>query len=449
MRRSGSLLVGAFCAVALVFGVAAATAASSRTFINDFERSGDETLANSWGTDPPATSVRTPSGAAAEYASGIPSSHGRWHVRMRPNEPCPKLQASLACQGSYTLWGKPGTTNATLPDGGYVTQVDIYLDVPWMTQGPDRFDTRYDWDSAINDQAGAFRRDFVFNVGTPQSPTETTTDPGYYANASTNAFRSGAFPENTCPSPADPPNGCRQPVKIRQSGWYTFVHYFHVVTIASSRYLAVDMLILRGNAVVAHWTIYDKDDVASFGGDAYGWFVIQEIPALAADCVALHRPGVIRSTRPASPCRFVQERGDDRCERNGASDEAERAELGRINRERSAALLPPLRLNTASSNAARKHSCDDRDRGDDGERGSDGSMPSDRLRAEGVSFFVNAENLGLADGATAGDALTTIHADLLDDVAATANILNPAFKEVGIGAVYLDGVMWLTEDFTG
>lgn len=449
MRRVAVLLVGALCVVALVFGVAAASAASSRTWINDFEKAGDDTPANSWFTDPPATSTRTPSGAVAEYASGIASSHGKWHVRMRPNEPCPKVQASFACQGPYTLWGKTGTVNPTFPDGGYVTQVDVYLDVPWMTQAPDRFDTRFDWDSAINDQAGGFRRDFVFNVGTPSSPTETATEPGYYANASTNAFRSGAFPQNPCPSPSTPPNTCRAPVKIRQSGWYTFVHFFHLVTIGSTRYLAVDMSILRGNAVVAHWTIYDQDDAASFGGDAYGWFVIQEISGLAADCVALHPPGKIRSTRQGSPCRFVKEKGEEPCDRNGDSDEAERDELDRINRERSAALLPPLTLNAASSTAARKHSCDDRDRGDDGDQGSDGSMPADRLRAEGVSFSLNAENLGLAEGATATDALDTIHSDLLYDLTSKANILNPAFTEVGIGAVYVDGVMWLTEDFTG
>jgi uncharacterized protein YkwD len=449
-RRYARILFGALCALALTFGVVGASAAASRTFVNDFEKAGDETPANSWYPNPPATNVRTPSGAAATYASGIQSSHGKWHVRMSPNDVCPKQQASVACSGSFTFWGKADTTNAVLPDGGYVTQIDVYLDVPWMTQDPTtRYDTRFEWDSAINDQFGGFRRDFVFNAGTPLTPGETASSPGYYVNASTNAFRPNAYPQNPCPSPSDAPNYCRTPVKITPSGWYTFRHFFHLVNIGGTSYLAVDMTILRGNAVVKTWTIYDKEDAAGFGGDAYGWFVINEITDLAADCVALHPPGMLRSTRPGSPCRFVREKGENPCERTAATDQAELEELDRINRERAALLLPPLTLNTASSNAARKHSCDDRERGDDGEQGSDGSSPSDRLHAEGVSFLVNAETLGLADGATASDALATIHSDLLDEVTSQANILNPAFKEVGIGVVYLDGVMWLTEDFTG
>ena len=115
----------------------------------------------------------------------------------------------------------------------------------------------------------------------------------------------------------------------------------------------------------------------------------------------------------------------------------------------SAAVSARKRRGPSRSNAARKHSCDDRERGDDGEQGSDGSMPSDRLHAEGVNFLVNGENMGLAEGATPGDALDAIHSDLLNEATATANILNPAFKQVGIGVVYINGVMWLTEDFTG
>ena len=66
-----------------------------------------------------------------------------------------------------------------------------------------------------------------------------------------------------------------------------------------------------------------------------------------------------------------------------------------------------------------------------------------------LPFLVSAENNGLADSETAGDALATINWDLLDSVISKANILNPAFTQVGIGAVYQDGEMYLTADFTG
>jgi len=275
--------------------------APSRTWTNDFENPGDDTPAGGWYPNFPATITRTPSGAAATYASGIQSASGSWHARLRPNDICPKVQASVACSGPYTFWGKSSSFNPVFPDGGYVTEIDIYLDVAWMADLPaTRYDTRFDWSSSIDNQLGGFRRDFVFNAGTPPDAMETASSPGYYVNASTNAFRSGAFPENTCPSPGTsmPPNYCRTPVKITESGWYIFQHYFHLTTIGGNTYLAVDMSVRQlSGGIVASWTIYDQEDAAGFGGDAYGWFVINEIQDLAADCSTLHPPGKTPSGR--------------------------------------------------------------------------------------------------------------------------------------------------------
>jgi uncharacterized protein YkwD len=89
------------------------------------------------------------------------------------------------------------------------------------------------------------------------------------------------------------------------------------------------------------------------------------------------------------------------------------------------------------------------DHGHKGEQGSDGSMSADRMNAAGVPFLVNAENDGLATDLAATDALSSIETGLLGDSVSRANILNPAFTQVGIGVVYLDGELWLTEDFTG
>jgi uncharacterized protein YkwD len=76
-------------------------------------------------------------------------------------------------------------------------------------------------------------------------------------------------------------------------------------------------------------------------------------------------------------------------------------------------------------------------------------MSADRMRAAGVPFVVNAENNGVAEAATAAGALGIIRSDFVDEATSTANMLNPAFTQVGIGAVYSNGVLWLTEDFTG
>jgi hypothetical protein len=440
MRRLLTILTGALCLAALTFGVVAASAAHSRTWVNDFEKAGDDTPSGGWYADPPTTITRTPSGAAATYASGIQSASGKWHARLRHNSVCPKVQASFDCQGPYTLWGKSGSFNPVFPDGGYVTEISIYLDVNWMTQAPDRFDTRFDWDSAINNKDGTFRRDFVFNAGTPLTPTETMTSPGYYVNASTNAFRSGAFPENPCPNPATPPNSCRSPVKITESGWYRFSHYFHIVNISGVNYLAVDMSIRKLNGtVVASWTIYDQQDAAGFGGDAYGWFVINEIQDLAADCSAIHPPG----QKHPKLCKFAQRNESENCDKNDDTDQAEHSELDRMNRERAAVMLPPLTLNTTSSNDARKHSCDE---SKSDEQGHDASVANP---LGGITTALGSENYGFADGATAGEALGGIQSDLAADPASVANVLNPTNKQVGIGAVYQNGTMWLTEDFSG
>jgi uncharacterized protein YkwD len=437
MKRYATLLVGALCILALTFGVVAASAAQSRTWINDFEKAGDDTPAGGWYPNSPATITRTPSGAAATYANGIQSAHGKWHARLRPNDTCPKVQASSSCSGPYTFWGKSGSFNAVFPDGGYVTEIDIYLDVGWMTQDAvNRSDTRFDWDSSINDQSGSFRRDFVFNAGTPLTPVETAGMPGYYVNASTNAFRSGAFPENPCPSPSTAPNYCRAPVKITNSGWYTFRHYFHLVTIGSNTYLAVDMSILRQDkSVVASWTIYDQQDSAGFGGDAYGWFVINEIQDLAADCSAIHPPG----QKHPKLCKFAKKNEGQECDKNDATDNAESAELNNINRQRAAVLLPPLTMSTTSSDSARNNSCEESKKSDEA------AATASPLAA--VPSALDTTNYDFADGLTAADALAEIQSDFAADPTATANVLNPMFTKVGIGAVYQNGTMWLTEQF--
>jgi hypothetical protein len=58
---------------------------------------------------------------------------------------------------------------------GYITQVDIYLDTAWAAGNSD---WRFDWDTAIRDNALNFDSDYVFNVGTQLSGDNT---PGFWA----------------------------------------------------------------------------------------------------------------------------------------------------------------------------------------------------------------------------------------------------------------------------
>ncbi len=206
------------------------------------------------------------------YASGIQSAAGRWHARLT-GAPC-YTPPNQDCTGPFTRWGG---YSSTFPSGGYLTQVDVYLDVAWAATHPD---VRFDWDSAINDNMGSFKRDWVFNAGTQLLGDVV---PGFWVNSSTNAFRSGAFPENPCPNPPSPlPNPCRVPVKILTSGWYTFRHTFK----DDGGFLGVDFdIIRRSNGMsVAHWHIQSLDDpMSTVGGNRYGWFANEEIAELPLD----------------------------------------------------------------------------------------------------------------------------------------------------------------------
>ena len=257
----------------------AQAAAPPGPFFNGFEQNIDGWLP---GFD--RDIVRKPSGYsnAGGYASGVPSAAGRWHARLVDLTGC-----MLQCDGPFTRWGG---YSSTFPGGGYLTQLDIYLDVNWAATHPD---ARFDWLSAINQSTPpsppTHRRDWAFNAGTQLIGDPV---PGFWVNAATNSTRGSSFPENPCPSPADPisnpPAGCRAPVKITTSGWYTFRHTFRAgsfVGCPESTCLVVDFdIVNRSGATVAHWTIRSNQDPMSLvGGNRYGWFSNEEIPELAID----------------------------------------------------------------------------------------------------------------------------------------------------------------------
>jgi hypothetical protein len=285
---------------------AAGVVGGSRTSVQDFEKS-----TAGWFNLAPGTIHRVPSWYISPlgYASGLVSAHGNWHARLRTNG-CDAARLVSQCSAPYTYWGKASGANAKFPKGGYMTEVDVYLDVDWVQTSLGRMDYRFDWSSAVNDSTGAHQRDFVFNVGTPLTSVEALTMPGFYVNASTNATRSAAFPQNPCPNPSTLPNSCRAPVKITQSGWYTFRHSFYPRHHLGTDYLAVDFTVLRHDGtVMANWFISvtdtqsptDSDRLSRIGGDRYGWFVINEIEDLAIDCSNL-RPRAVEHPALRSSC---------------------------------------------------------------------------------------------------------------------------------------------------
>src|SRR4029077_9236055 len=143
---------------------------------------------------------------------------------------------------------------------------DIYLDVTWAISHPD---ARFDWSSAINDPGGNFRRDFVFNAG-----TDPLGLPQFVISGGNNSTRCGA-------DPSDPGH---MPIRITQSGWYTFEHSFNG---AQGGALSVTMTITQKSTgtVMGTWVRSDPSDVVgvTVGGNRYGWFVQNEIADLAVD----------------------------------------------------------------------------------------------------------------------------------------------------------------------
>ena len=210
---------------------------------------------------------RTASGETTfGYADGIASSTGEWYARLQTSAAtgCLNPGPGTTCGGPFTRFGGPyeGTSAAD----GWVTSVDIYLDMDYAAANPDR---RFDWSVAVNqaDPETDHLRDFVFNVG-------TVDDNGvgkFSISPSNNASRA-----NSNPYDADAE-------LIDASGWYTFQHTFS----EEGGFLLVDLEILDANDDVVHsWQIGGlggPDAVEDVGRIRYGWFANQEIHNLAID----------------------------------------------------------------------------------------------------------------------------------------------------------------------
>lgn len=117
--------------------------------------------------------------------------------------------------------------------------------------------------------------------------------------------------------------------------------------------------------------------------------------------------------------------------------------LNLLNRERVRAGLPPLVMDEALRRVARQHSREMFELGYFGHDSPVNGSPTDRLLQAGVRFRVAGENLAYAPN------VRLAHEGLMNSPGHRANILNPQFRRVGIGAVRSEfrGIMF-TQDFT-
>ena len=243
--------------VALVLAALVAPAGRAATiFSNGFESS-----TAGWSGVGSSSIERRATGSTGEtYAEGVAAASGGFLARLRTGVCQP---SQITCSGPRTTWG--GT--APFANGGAATEIAIYLDTAWAAGSPD---VRFDWSSALSDDAGNHLQDYVFNVGTDPAGLAR-----FVISASTNATRAGS-------NPSSPSNG---PFLVSAAGWYLFRHTFR----NDGGNVAVD-LTLRDTAgnVLSSWTIPAMRDGApvartSVGGLRYGWFANQEIPGLAID----------------------------------------------------------------------------------------------------------------------------------------------------------------------
>jgi hypothetical protein len=220
--------------LALVLFVGSASAVSS--YFNGFE-----TDTSGW-FDDGVEITRVPSGTHS-----ITSADGAYNAEVHA--------------GAFTRWGD---YESVFPTDGYLTQVDVYLDMN-LADGTDK---RFDFSSAINQPSGDHRRDFIFSLGT--LPGESATNQ-WAVSVSNN-------------SPGWPNNPDRNPAVITESGWYTLKSTFKN---NGSGVLAVEMQVIKksDSSVVGTWTLSDPTDVigTTVGGNRYGWFVTSDFEFLAID----------------------------------------------------------------------------------------------------------------------------------------------------------------------
>ncbi len=221
-------VLSGFAIVAATLAVAAGSVFAVPSYFNGFEIDTAD-----WNDFAGGVITRVASGT-----HGIASANGDYHAEV--DGPV------------FTRWG--GYENI-FPTHGYISKVDIYLDMA-LADGSDK---RFDFSSAINQPNGNHRRDFIFHVGTVPGAGVTNQ---WAVSASNNA-------------PGWPLNPARNPIVISESGWYTFEHTFQD---NGSGVLEVVLKVKdsAGN-IEGSWILSDASDIigVTVGGNRYGWFTSQ------------------------------------------------------------------------------------------------------------------------------------------------------------------------------
>ena len=116
------------------------------------------------------------------------------------------------------------------------------------------------------------------------------------------------------------------------------------------------------------------------------------------------------------------------------------------NRERDSSGIPSSLIADASlSSVARQYSEQMRDGGFFSHVGPDGADLRQRLEGAGITYTRAGENIAQVSQAT--DPSVLAHDLLMDSERHRANILDPEFKQVGIGVARSSDTFWITQIF--
>jgi uncharacterized protein YkwD len=107
--------------------------------------------------------------------------------------------------------------------------------------------------------------------------------------------------------------------------------------------------------------------------------------------------------------------------------------------------VPPVTLEEAISQVAREHSRNMRDHGFFGHVNQDGQGLKQRLNAAGISYTTASENLVTVTNAP--DPADVAFDLLVGSSEHEENILNPKFRQIGVGAAQSGNTYWVTQIF--
>ncbi|HWR43471.1 CAP domain-containing protein [Sporomusa sp.] len=149
-----------------------------------------------------------------------------------------------------------------------------------------------------------------------------------------------------------------------------------------------------------------------------------------------------KGTAPASPPATNPTPSVPQAPKASGVTADEKLAFNLLNADRAANGLPPLKLNLVVTAVAERHAQDEIDRNFFAHVNPDGKSPFDRMRSAGISFGYAGENLAINRNVTAAQQA------FMNSPGHRANILNPNYKQVGIGVRYSpQGSVYIVQNF--